>query len=166
MAMAFTIAAASAVTVMMPIAVAVAFSVLVVMTASVAASVTVLAVMVAASFVAEVVAVTTALLREELSVEAFSQLLLGSVTDTEDCACEIQGLACHRKVEIHGDIIALDLNHHALADFSGRIEHRNVLANLQERLTEFTVDDEYVLRNIYHLRLVIFAVSFLRKDGA
>ena len=38
---------------------------------------------------------------DEFSVETFGEFLLGSLTDREDLACEVEGLAGHLVVEVN-----------------------------------------------------------------
>ena len=107
-----------------------------------------------------------ALMGEELPVQAFGQLFLSGVAHGYHLAGEVQCLAGHGGVEVHGHLLVLDLHDHAVADFSRRIEHGDELPGLQQVLAEFAVDLERTLRYVEDLGQVVFAICFLRRDGA
>ena len=73
-----------------------------------------LAVMAAATF-----------LRSEFAVQAFGQFLLGSVTYRDNLSLEIQCLAGHRMIEVHGHGIFMNLGNRALDYHAGAVQQRN-----------------------------------------
>ena len=109
--------AAFTVFVLMTTAAALTFSVSVTTAASFAFSVLVTAT--AASVATATVSVAMAFARrEELTVKAFAQLLLGRIPDRDDFSLEVHAHACHRWVEIHSDLLFLDFHHHTPADLA------------------------------------------------
>lgn len=60
----------------------------------------------------------SAFLRNELSVKSLGKFFLCSVTDRNYLALEIQCLAGHRMVEVHGDRIIIDSGNESLYDHS------------------------------------------------
>ena len=115
--------------------------------------------------VASAVAVA-ALVGEEFAVQAFCQFFLGGITHRYDLAGEVQGLACHRGVEVHGHLVVLDFDDHAVAYFSRRIEHGDEFTGFQQVFPELAVDLERTLRYVEDLGQVVFAIGVLRGDGA
>ena len=90
------------------------------MSFAVAASAT-LAVMAAATF-----------LRREFAMQAFGQFLLGSVTYRDNLSLEIQCLASHRMIEVHGHCIFVNLGNRALNYHAGAVQQRNYSADDQQ----------------------------------
>ena len=78
----------------------------------------------------------------------------------------MQGLACHRGVEVHGHLVVLDGHDHAVAYFSRRIEHGDEFPCFQQVLAKLAVDLERTLRYVEDLGQVVFAICFLRGNGA
>ena len=87
---------------------------------TVAASAT-LAVMAAATF-----------LRCKFAMQAFGQFLLGSVTYRDNLSLEIQCLASHRMIEVHGHGIFVNLGNRALDYHAGAVQQRNHSADDQQ----------------------------------
>ena len=97
-------------------ALVVTFAVALAMAASAA-----LAVMAAATF-----------LRHEFAMQAFGQFLLCSVTYRDNLSLEIQCLASHRMIEVHGHCIFVNLGNRALDHHAGAVQQRNHSADDQQ----------------------------------
>lgn len=80
-----------------------------------------LAVMAAATF-----------LRSEFAMQAFGQFLLGSVTYRDNLSLEIQCLAGHRMIEVHGYGIFVNLGNRALDYHAGAVQQRNHFTDDQQ----------------------------------
>lgn len=79
---------------------------------------------------------------DELTVETFGDLLLGSLPDSKDLAAELECLVCHRMVEVHLDEEFADLKNLARNDVSCRIGQRNGLSDHHQVLAELSVNHE------------------------
>ena len=86
---------------------------------------------VAASAALAVMAAAT-FLRREFAMQAFGQFLLGSVTYRDNLSLEIQCLASHRMIEVHGHCIFVDLGNRALNYHTGAVQQRNHSADDQQ----------------------------------
>lgn len=86
---------------------------------------------VAASAALAVMAAAT-FLRREFAMQAFGQFLLGSVTYRDNLSLEIQCLASHRMIEVHGHCIFVDLGNRALDYHAGAVQQRNHSADDQQ----------------------------------
>ena len=86
---------------------------------------------VAASAALAVMAAAT-FLRREFAMQAFGQFLLGSVTYRDNLSLEIQCLASHRMIEVHGHCIFVDLGNRALNYHAGAVQQRNYSADDQQ----------------------------------
>ena len=75
-------------------------------------------------------------------------------------------LACHRRVEVHCDVLVLDFDYHSLADFPCGVQHRDEPSDLEKVLANLSVDHERFLRNVEDFLQVIFAIPFLWGDCA
>lgn len=86
---------------------------------------------VAASAALAVMAAAT-FLRREFAMQAFGQFLLGSVTYRDNLSLEIQCLASHRMIEVHGHCIFVNLGNRALNYHAGAVQQRNHSADDQQ----------------------------------
>lgn len=137
---------------------------------SVVAAASFVFVMMAASAVSVMVvsaaSARTFLFRKEFPVEAFLQFLFGGVAHFEDLSCEVHRLAGHRRVEIHRDVLLLDLHNHSLTYFPCGIQHRDETPDFEKVIPYLSVDHEGFLRDVEDFLQIILAISFLRGDGA
>lgn len=104
-------------------------------------------------------------LREEFSVEAFGNLLLGSFAYREHCTGEVEDLACHRVVEVDCHTVFLHFHDDALDKFACAIVHRDDASRYEEVLADDAVDFEALLREVEAVPRVILTVAFFRLDG-
>ena len=65
-------------------------------------------------------------------MQAFGQFLLGSVTYRDNLSLEIQCLASHRMIEVHGHCIFVNLGNRALNYHAGAVQQRNYSADDQQ----------------------------------
>ena len=86
---------------------------------------------VAASAALAVMAAAT-FLRREFAMQAFGQFLLGSVTYRDNLSLEIQCLASHRMIKVHGHCIFVNLGNRALNYHAGTVQQRNYSADDQQ----------------------------------
>lgn len=115
----FTMAVAFALMSLVTLTVAVALSFMsVAVAASALMALAMAALVVAVLVMTSAAAVASAFLRSELSVKSLGKFLLCGVTDRNDLALEIQCLAGHRMVEVHGDRIIIDSGNESLYDHS------------------------------------------------
>lgn len=76
---------------------------------------------------------------KELTVKAFRKFLLCSLAYGDYFHGEHQCLSCHREVEIHSDIILLDIHDHSMAYLTLAIEHRDILAHDEKVLAQLSI---------------------------
>lgn len=137
---------------------------------SVVAAASFVVVMMAASAVSVMVvsaaSARTFLFRKEFSVEAFLQFLFGGVAHFENLSCEMHCFAGHRRVEVHCDVLLLDLHNHSLTYFPCGIQHRNETPDFEKVIPYLSVDHERFLRDVEDLFQIILAIPFLRDYRA
>ena len=102
---------------------------------------------------------------KEFPVEAFRELLLGRVPDGNHFPAEIQDLAGHRVVEVHGHAVLLHFHDGGVDDAAVGSYHRQDPAHLHQVLAQFTLDGEGGFGEVETALFVVGAVAVLRLDG-
>lgn len=106
-----------------------------------------------------------AFLREILSMKSFCEFLLGSCTYRLYLACEVECLACHRMVEVHGHGLLAYSCDYTLDNLSASVEHRDHVADYKQVLTHYAVDCKGSLREVDHVTRVVCTISVLRGEN-
>lgn len=76
---------------------------------------------------------------KEFTMKSFCKFLLCSLAYGDYFHSEHQCLSCHREVEIHSDIVLLDIHDHSMAYLTLAIEHRDILAHDEKVLAELSI---------------------------
>ena len=98
-------------------------------------------------------------------MESFFELFLAGFTHALDLPGEVQGLAGHRMVEVHGHAVLAHRLYLALDHLSGGVEHRDDVARHEEVFAHLAVDLECALRNVGLVFRFVCAVAFLRGES-
>jgi hypothetical protein len=88
------------------------------------------------------------LIRKVFPMEPVLELLLGGVPDGNDLPLEIQDLACHGMVEVHGHGIVLDFDYRAFDHLVGAVQHRECPSDLEKIFADHPVNHEGILRDV------------------
>ena len=104
-------------------------------------------------------AATAFLLREVFAVQTLGQLLVRSAAHALYLTGEVQGLAGHRMVEVHGHGGVGHLVDGALDYLTGLVQHRDGAADDQQVITHLSVNGEGRLGEVNEVFRVIDAVA-------
>jgi hypothetical protein len=111
------------------------------------------------------VAMAFSFLRLVFPMEAVFEFIWSSIPHGNDLPFEIQDLACHWMIKVHGDGIFLYGCDCPPDHLVGAVEHRNHGAYLEQVLTDDSVNHEGILRNVKAALRIPLPVALFRLEG-
>ena len=107
-----------------------------------------------------------ALRREVFSVETFREFLLAGSPHALHLAGEMEGLACHRVVEVHRHTLFAYGGDGTLDYLTLAVEHRDGVSHYEEIFPELAVRTlERAFRQLYLVFFIVLSVTFVRAEG-
>ena len=97
-------------------------------------------------------------------MQAFEKFLFGCVSYRLDLAAEMQGLASHRVVKVHRDLILGNLCNEPPYYLAFVVEHRKHPAFNKEFVLDLAIDCKGLDRNVNLVGLFIYSVALFRGE--